>query len=443
MDEQVVTKSKAPALTKPLPRIEKKAPWSLKKRFLILTATFAIVGSGLAMVWYVGFHRATPASGSSGAAEPDSKTQGATTRVMVEKPRKGGLGRTVNQPGTVHAFDKADLYAKVSGYLIRQKVDIGDVVKKGEVLAEVDAPELLKSRDQARAALGQAQAKVKMSKARVVTAESDHEAAAAQVTQVEADIPKFTSLRVYRKEQRDRIAGLVERNAVERKLMDEAQQQLDASIGAEHSAVAAVATAKANLSAANSRITQAQADVDAAQADVNAAQADLAKAQVFVDFTRITSPYDGVVTDREFHDGDFILPPTVGGTTAVLSVARTDLMRVVILVPDLDVPFVDCGDPVTIRIEALKDQVFRGTIARFANSENTQKLMRTEFDLPNPGNRLRDGMYGMATLELEPPSKNLTIPFDRPDRTDDPGQGGRLHHPGWQSPPPAGPGGRG
>ena len=99
---------------------------------------------------------------------------------MVAKPRRGGLGRTVNQPGTVLAFDKADLYAKVSGYLIRQKVDIGDLVKKGEVLAEVDVPELFKSRDQARAALGQARAKVKLSEARVLTAEADREAAAAR-----------------------------------------------------------------------------------------------------------------------------------------------------------------------------------------------------------------------------------------------------------------------
>ena len=85
-------------------------------------------------------------------------------------------------------------------------------------------------------------------------------------------------------------------------------------------------------------------------------------------------------------------------------------MRVVILVPDLDVPFVDRGDPATIQVDALKGQVFRGKVARFANSENDQKLMRTEVDLPNPDNRLRDGMYGTATLEVEPPSKNLTIP---------------------------------
>ncbi len=443
MDEQVVTKPKKQVVTKPPPQPEKKASWSVKKKLLFFMATFAVVGGGLGLVWYFGFRRETPSSGSSVAAGAPSPTQVATTRVMVTKPRKGGLGRTVSQPGTVLAFAKADLYANVSGYLIRQKVDIGDIVKKGEVLAEVDAPELFKSREQARAALGQARAKVKLSEARVVTAESDREAVAAQVTQVEADIAKFTALRVYRREQRDRIAGLVQHNAVERKLLDEEQQQLDAALSAERSAIAAVVTAKANLSAATSRVSQARADVAAAEADVAAAEADLAKAQVFVDFTKITSPYDGVVTHRNFHDGDFIRAANEGGTTAVLSVARTDLMRVVILVPDLDVAFVDRGDPVTIKIEALKGQVFRGTIARFANSENTQKLMRTEVDLPNPGNRLRDGMYGMATLELEPPSKNLTIPSTGLIEQTGQGKGAVYVDPRWQSPPPAGPGRRG
>ncbi len=181
-------------------------------------------------------------------------------------------------------------------------------------------------------------------------------------------------------------------------------------MGAEHSAIAAVVTAKANLLAATSRVAQARAEVSGAKADVTAAEADLAKAQVFVDFTKITSPFDGVVTHRNFQDGDFIRAANQGGMEPVLSVAQTDLMRVVVLVPDLDVAFVDRGDPAMIQVEALKGQVFRGKIARFSNSEDTQKLMRTEFDLPNPDNRLRDGMYGVATLELEPPSKNLSIP---------------------------------
>ena len=85
-------------------------------------------------------------------------------------------------------------------------------------------------------------------------------------------------------------------------------------------------------------------------------------------------------------------------------------MRVVIFVPDLDVPFVDRGDPATLRVDALKGRVFRGVVARFADVENEQKLMRTEVDLPNPDNRLRDGMYGTATIEVQPPSRNLRIP---------------------------------
>ena len=138
---------------------------------------------------------------------------------MDSRPRESA-------PGTVLAFDKADLYAKVSGYLIHQKVDIGDMVKKGDVLAEVDAPEYQRSRDQARAALEQARAKFKLSEAGVLTAEADRVAAAAVVTQAEADMTKLTAFRVYRKKERDRIADPVSRQAVEQRLLDEQEDQL-------------------------------------------------------------------------------------------------------------------------------------------------------------------------------------------------------------------------
>jgi HlyD family secretion protein len=113
---------------------------------------------------------------------------------------------------------------------------------------------------------------------------------------------------------------------------------------------------------------------------------------------------------RSFHNGDFIRSAAEGGNIPVLSVARTDLMRVVILVPDRAAQFVGRGDPATIQVDALKGQIFRGGVARIANSEDALKLMRTEVDLHNPDNRLRDGMYGTATIEAEPPSKNLSIP---------------------------------
>jgi len=110
-------------------------------------------------------------------------------------------------------------------------------------------------------------------------------------------------------------------------------------------------------------------------------------------------------------------------------------MRVVILVPDLDVPYVKRGDPAMIAIDALPGHPFEGKIARFANAENEQKLMRTEVDLPNPDNLLRDGMYGTATLRLEPPSSHLRIPSAALLEQDGQGHGavyvvrdGKAHH---------------
>ena len=370
------------------------------------------------------------------AASIASTKAGAAPRVEVARPVRGGLGRTVVQPGQVQAFNRAQLFAKVSGYLVRQKVDIGDAVKKGQVLAEVDAPELFKARDQARAAVDQARGKIKQMESRVLTARADRESAAAAVDQAKAAITRFTADRVYRKEELARIAYLVEQQSVEQRLLDEQQKQFDAAVSAESEAKAGVAAAAARLSAAVARVAQAEADLEAARADLEANRAAEAHGQVLVDYTRIISPYDGVVTLRSFHDGDFIRSAADGGAIPVLAVAQTDLMRVVIFVPDLDVPFVNRGDPATLRVDALQGQVFRGVVARFADVENEQKLMRTEVDLPNPDNRLRDGMYGTATIEVAAPLEEPPHPLELPDRAVRPGAGSRLHRPGREGPPP-------
>ncbi len=384
-------------------------------------AAVAVVGIGLA--WWAANHRATTSEPGNPAEKQSAGAMGAALRVEVVKPTAGGLGRTVDQPGLVHAFNKADLYAKLSGYLIRQKVDIGDQVKKGELLAEIDIPELFKSADQARAALEQAKAKLKLAEARVVTAQAERDSASAQVQQNLEDVARYTADREFRKKELDRITGLFNRQAVAGELVDEQQRQYEAAQATERSSQAAVVTSRAQVSTTEARVAQARADVESSRADVDAAAADLAKAEVLLEYTKITAPYDGVVTIRNFHDGDFIRSASEGGNVPVLSVKQNDLMRVIILVPDLDVPYVKVGDPATIRIDALPGRTFEGKIARFANSENEQKLMRTEVDLPNPDNLLRDGMYGSARLHLAPPSKNLSVPSSSLIEQDSEGHG--------------------
>jgi HlyD family secretion protein len=403
MPEDVLTAPRSMPGTPPAGRPRPAVHWRLP-------AIGLLVAAGAAGAWWYLDRHAKPDRAGSSAASGASAANRTAPRVEVVRPERGGLGRTVVQPGQVQAFNRAQLYAKVSGYLVRQKVDIGDAVKKGQVLAEVDAPELFKARDQARAAVDQARGKIKQMESRVLTARADRESAVAAVEVAKAAITRFTADRVYRKEELTRIAYLVQQKSVEQRLLDEQQKQLDAAVSAEAEAKAGVAAASAQLSAADARIAQAEADLEAARADLEANKAAEAHSQVLVDYTRIISPYDGVVTLRSFHDGDFIRSAADGGAIPVLAVAQTDLMRVVIFVPDLDVPFVDRGDPATVRVDALQGRVFRGVVARFANVENDQKLMRTEVDLPNPDNRLRDGMYGTTIIEVQPPSRNLRIP---------------------------------
>lgn len=356
---------------------------------------------------------AAPAHPTERHAAPtaDDSSPGGETHVDVVKPNPHGLGRKTVQPGTVHAFEYADLYAKTSGYLGEQSVDIGDRVKRGQILARIDVPELKAGVDEARASLNRAKSAQAQTEARLLTQRAEAKAALATIKQVESDVVKTQAQVVYRGSQYDRIKSLVISQSVEKKLEDEQKDAYEAAKAALQAAQASVDNARAQADAAQARVQQAEADVEHAKAEVEVANAILMKAQVLWDYTKIESPYDGVVTARNFHRGAFILSADQGGTTPLLTVARTDLMRDVVQVPDSDVPYVTPGDQATVEIDALPGKKFVAKVSRMANAENPrQKTMRVEVDLPNPEGLLREGMYGGVTIELEHPSDALTVP---------------------------------
>ena len=170
-------------------------------------------------------------------------------------------------------------------------------------------------------------------------------------------------------------------------------------------------TTQARLLGAAAKVDQARADVAEARAMIGVAQARLDKARVDLDYARIVAPFDGVVTRRSFHPGAFIRSAAEGNQTPLLTVSRTDLMRVVIRVPDRDVVLASAGDPVVVTIDGLDRREFRGVVARIGESQDpTSRTMRVEVDLPNPDDLLREGMYGRAIIELEPASQRLTVP---------------------------------
>jgi HlyD family secretion protein len=253
----------------------------------------------------------------------------------------------------------------------------------------------------------------------VKAAEAKQKEAASKLEQAVAE-------RTYRKKALDRITELARRNAVEPRLVDEDEDQYRASIASEHAAQSEILTADAKLVEAKAAVDLAEADLVTAKTEITIADANLKNAQVMQSYTRIEAPFDGVITFRGegVHCGAFIRSAADGVSEPLLMVAWTDVMRTIIEIPDPDVPFCNPGDPATVRVDALRGRTFKGTVSRMADSEDLKnRTMRVEVDLPNPDGILRDGMYGRGIIELEPPSKNLTVPSTCLIEKNDKGEG--------------------
>jgi HlyD family secretion protein len=334
-------------------------------------------------------------------------------RVEVVKPKRGGMEMTTVQPGTVHAFEYAQLYAKVSGYVKVLNVDRGSRVKVDDLLVSLYVPELVAAVEQAKASLIRARASVDQAKARVQSAQETINAKIAHQNESVAILQAATSQREYREKQYARIKQLVDNGSVEKRLLDEEEDRRAAARASEFAAKAGVETARAQVEEAKAMLSQAQADVAGAMADVKVSQANLDEKQTWEAYTQIKSPYNGVVIFRgeAVHPGAFIQSADKGMNEPLLTVAQDDRMRTVIPVPDRDVPFCDIGDPAIIHVDALHDREFKGTVSRIAESEDVNdRTMRVEVDLPNPQHRLRDGMYGRAVIVLEKSTPHLTVP---------------------------------
>ncbi len=377
----------------------------------ILVAVLVAVGAGGAFFWArSGKGDAGRAKGGSGESQTSSKQ---APPAQVIKPARGGMERITDQPGTVRAFERATLYAKVSGYLQDLKVDRGDKVKKDQILAQIYVPELDIAVLQAESSLQHARALAAQAEARVKAALAGVLVADAKMKQAVSVLEEAVATREYRKEALDRITQLARRNAAEQRLVDEYQLQYMASQASEHSAQSGIQTAEAQIAQAKADVGLAEADLATAKTEITVSEANLQRAKVMVSYTKIESPFDGVVTFRGdgVHKGAFIRSAADGISEPLLAVATTDRMRTIVQVPDPDVPFCNVGDPATVKIGALEGRVFKGKVSRTGESEDLKdRTMRVEIDLPNDQGLLRDGMYGRAVIELEPPSKNLTIP---------------------------------
>jgi RND family efflux transporter MFP subunit len=335
------------------------------------------------------------------------------------------MERVSAQTGSVHAYQWADLFANVSGYLKKQEievngasvpVDIGLHVKKGDLVAEINVPEVVAAAEEAAAEHVRVQAQEKQAEAALGTAQTMLDVAKKTVFYAQAQVGRYVAKRKETLKAYTRYSGLRKLGAVEQDVVDQREDEYESAVAAEEAAKAEVERANAEVSAAQAKVKQAEADLNEAKTAVDVAKAKLDRANVFVEYTRIRSPYTGVITARNFHVGDFIRSATSGIDRPLLTVARTDVLRVVTKVADKDVPYLDVGDPAVITLTALPGLKIQGKVSRFSHTEDpTERTMRTEIDVENTEQsqtrgKVVEGMYGLATIIVQPASGHLTLP---------------------------------
>ena len=202
--------------------------------------------------------------------------------------------------------------------------------------------------------------------------------------------------------------NLVSQKVLDAQARDETLNQFKAAQAAVDEIEAKVKSAKAVLDESKAKQGKAQADVGVAEAQGQVAKAERDQVEALLQYTKIAAPYDGVVTRRNLHTGAFI--NTGRNELPVLSVMRTDKLRVVVDVPEKDVRYLTKESMIRADLDALPGKKFTWKITRLAPLLGSGKKVRVEADIPNPDGTLYPGMYGHASVILEDKPNALTLP---------------------------------
>jgi RND family efflux transporter MFP subunit len=347
-----------------------------------------------------------PAAAAGESGKPGQQLE----KVLAGRPVRKTLVATTSQPARIEAFEETPLFAKLAGYVDEVHVDIGDEVKKDQLLVSLRIPEFADDVQRKQALLAQAEAEVAQAaanvdavKAAAETAAASVAEAAAGVSRAEADLKRWTA-------ELNRIQQLAKGGSVTQKLVDESQSQLDVARASQEAATARVQLAEAATREAKAMIAKAEADYAAAKARLEVAKADLAHAQTMLSYATIKAPFDGVVTRRSIDTGHFVQPAT-GSSKPLFVIARADRVRVFIDIPEMDAGLANKGDPVVLDVQSLKGKKLSSPVARTSWSlDETNRSLRVEVDVHNEHASLRPGMYATGTLELDRRENAVTIP---------------------------------
>ena len=281
------------------------------------------------------------------------------------------VSNTLSVAGEFLPLQEVEIHAKVAGYIKQIHVDIGDRVRAGQILAELEIPELGAQVQGADASVRHSAEEISRSRNEVLRAQADHEAlhaAATRLQQAAAARP-----------------GLV------------AQQEIDDSIAKDRASEAQVDAAKSALLAA-----QQQLDVS---------KANRTQIGAMWDYSHIVAPFSGVITWRYADTGALVQAGTSNASAQpVVKLAQVDTLRLRVPVPESIAASIRLGSPAEVTVQATKEH-FVAKIARFTDSlDRSTRTMQVEFDIPNRDSHLAPGMFANVVLQVQQHPQALTVP---------------------------------
>ncbi len=310
------------------------------RRLKIIAIVFAIA----LVVAYVAVNRIRQGSEDQ-LAQATERQSSLPPAVVVVTAEKAAPTVSLTLPGSTAAWYESTIYARVNGYVGKWYVDIGDRVKKGQVLAEIETPDLDAQLAGAGATLKSAEAEV-------------------HVKQAQAEFAKTTYER-----WRDSPKGVV------------SDQERDAK--------------KADYDGA-------VAQLNAAMANVNTDRGEVDRLTALTQFKQVTAPFDGRIVERHIDIGNLVTAGSTSNTSSLYRMSQDDPMRVFVDVPQNVAGDMTVGVPATISVDGIAGRTFSGAITRTANAlDPNARTLRVEVDIPNADGSLVPGLYAQIDFQLK------------------------------------------
>jgi HlyD family secretion protein len=295
--------------------------------------------------------------------------------VKTEAVRQETLHRTVEVVGTLAAADEVTISSQTQGIVRGVLADLGDPVKAGQTLVEVDREKLQYTLDEQRAA-----------RARALTKYGASESGQLPPVEETADVRKAAAELAQAKQSHERADELHKRTLISQQALDDADTTLRLKA--------------ASYDAALQNARNLRADVDASDATMKLADRQLRD-------TSIRSPFDGYVQKRMVSVGEL-----VKDQMPVMTVVRVDPLKLIAEIPERMAPWIKVGQSLDLRVDAFQGTTFAATVSRISPAVNTQtRTFAFEASAPNHDARLKPGTFARVRLETALVEQVLTVPY--------------------------------